>query len=275
MPATKALLWFVLLGTGAAVIFFLVFPKYQPAFLKSKIAELKGYTPAQTPNEAMEKFRDCIRARDYESAARYCAGQYADYIKMGAEPAARLVYEVDALGDAVNTVGINSPDSKHVLDRMQPFPKDFKFNIKQPVSDPEYRDLSKIWPDAFPSDSIKTLSDKVAWGQISFELLQPGEAKTGRMNFQSFEGKIFMTLVPDPSHWNGVVGLKKEGNEKGESWKIYFPMTTDIREKVDYLKANAGNYAQALKNVKYAIKHDAASKNEFEGELSKQLLDAK
>jgi hypothetical protein len=275
MPATKALLWFVVLGTGAAVIFFLVFPKYQPAFIRGKLAELKGYTPAQTPSEAMEKFRDCMRARDYESAARYCSGEYADYIKMGAEPASKLVSAVDALADNVNSNGINSPDAKYVLDRMQPFPKDFKFNVKTPVSDPEYRDLCKTWPAAFPADSIKTLADKVAWAQISFELLQPGEAKTGRMNFQSFEGKIFLTLVPDPSHWNGVVGLKKEGNEKSESWKIYLPMTPDLREKVDYLKQYGGNYVRALDNVKYSVKHDSATKNEFEGELSKQLLDAK
>jgi hypothetical protein len=265
----------VVLGTGAAVIFFLVFPKYQPAFIRGKIAELKGYTPAQTPSEAMEKFRDCIRARDYESAARYCSGEYADYIKMGAEPASRLVSEVDALADTVNTVGINSPDAKYVLDRLQPFPKDFKFTVKTGLSDPDYRALTVLWPAAFPADSIKTLSDKVAAAQITFDVLQPGEAKTGRMNFQSFEGKIFFALVPEPSRWNGLVGLKKEGNEKAESWKIYFPMTQDIREKVDYLKASAGNYARALNNVKSSVKHDAATKNEFEGELSKQLLDAK
>ena len=56
--------------------------------------------------------------------------------------------------------------------------------------------------------------------------------------------------------------------------KVPFPVV-DVESKTDYLKQNYGNYVQALKNVKYAVKRDAASKNDFETELSKCLVEAK
>jgi hypothetical protein len=264
---------------GVAVIGWFAFPKYRPEFAKKTLRDLSGYTPAKTPSEAVEKFRDCIRKRDYDTAVLYTGGPYKEYLLMGAEPAAKLAASVDDLAYNVNDMAkINSPDGKYVLDRMQPFPKDFKFSIHEPPTDQEFKTLYALFPADFPIDSIKTLSGKVAIGQISFDLMQPGENKAGRMNFSQFEGKIFLCLVPNPGEWTkvlGLVGLKEEGNDKDKGWKIYFPMWDDTRQKVDYLKQNYGNYCRALDNVSSSLKHDASTKADFETELSKQLNDAK
>jgi hypothetical protein len=135
-----------------------------------------------------------------------------------------------------------------------------------------------LFPADFPADSVKTVGQQSAAGWITFDLMQPGDPKSGRMSFGSFEPRIFLSLVPNLENWTkltGIVGLKESGNEQQKGWKIYFPMWDDTRSKIDYLKQNYGNYIRGLDNVKYAIKHDAASKSDFEGELSKQLMEAK
>jgi hypothetical protein len=276
MPATKALFGLVLLAVVVGSIVFVFFPDMRPGIVQSWIDTASGFTPAESPNQALEKFRDCIRTRNYKTATKYTAGDYKEYFSLAAAPASKLADAVDDLLYNVNdVVHINSPDAKYVLETMQPFPKDFEFTVTRPVSDSDYRKLSVLFPTEFPSDQIKVLGDKVALGVIKFKLAPPGDAKAGRMNMGSFEPKIFLTLVPVGVQWDGIIALKEEGNEKEKGWKIHFPLTNDVKLKVDYLKQNYGNYLQALKNVKYGIKHDAASKNEFESELSKQLIDAK
>jgi hypothetical protein len=275
MPATKAILWVVVLGAGVACLVFIFKPEWRPPLVQSWIDTAGGFTPAKTPSEAMEKFRECIRKRNYKTASKYVGGEYREYFSMAADSASKLADAVDDLLYNVTDVAhLNSPDGKYVLDSMQPFPKDFTFDVK-PVSDKEYRALAQAFPKDFPSDSMKVLGDKAAVGQITFELAKPGDPKAGRISTTGMDQRIFLALVPLGLKWDGLVGLKEEGNDKEKGWKIYFPMTPDVREKVDYLKSNYGNYTQALSNIKYSIKHDAAGKTEFEGELAKQLNNAK
>ena len=53
-----------------------------------------------------------------------------------------------------------------------------------------------------------------------------------------------------------------------------FP-ATNLSDFVDYLKQNYGNYVRALDNIKYSIKHDAATKSDFENQLHKEIREAK
>lgn len=249
MPATKALFWFALIGAGAAFLVFLVFPKYRPGFVKSAFRAASGHSPAATSTEAMERFHDCIRNRDYETAALYTGGEYKAYLEMAAEPANKLAGAIDDLLQNVNDVAhINSPDGKFVLGLLEPFPKNFKFDMKESKSGDE------------------------AIAVIAFDFGKPGDPKPNRTHF-NVEDSILLSLVPIP--WDGTVALKYEGNDKEKAWKIHFPVTPELRTKVDYLKQNYGNYVRALENIKYSIKHDAATKSDFENQLQKQLSDAK
>jgi hypothetical protein len=282
MPATKALFFVVILAAIVLSIVFTFFEDYRPGIVQNWIDQANGFTPAQSPNEAFEKFRDCIRKRNYKTAVKYVAGDYKEYFSMGAAPATKLADGVDDLKYNVNeVVHLNSPDANYVLDCLQPFPKDFEFTVEKPIPDQKYKILSQLFPSEFPANEIKVLGQSCGLGVITFKINAPGEAKSGRMNFGSFEPKAFLFLVPLSSiipqgiKWDGIVALKEEGNGKDKGWKIHFPLTPDVKLKVDYMKASYGNYVQAIKNVKYAIKHDAASKNEFESELTKYLTESK
>jgi hypothetical protein len=274
MQATKALFWVVVLAAGVACIVFVALPQYRPAFVKAWLRQASGFTPAKTASEAVEKFREAIRKRDYETAALYTGGEYKQYLEMGAEKGTKLGNAIDDLVSNVDTVGINSPDSKFVLFNLEPFPKDFEFNLTPSISARDYDVLSKAFPNEFPAGQMKSLGDKVAVGVIKLTPVGLGEAKPGRMNLNPGDPKITMAFVPLGPAWDGIVGLKEEGNDKETGWKIFVPLL-DVRQKVDYLKQNGGNYVRGLENVKYAIKHDAAAKSDFERELVKQITEAK
>jgi hypothetical protein len=282
MPASKALFFVVILAAIVLSIVFTFFEDYRPGVVQGWIDQANGLTPAESPNDAFEKFRKCIRERNYKSATKYVAGDYKEYFSMAAKPASKLADAVDDLQYTINeVVHLNSPDSNYVLECLQPFPKDFEFKVERPIPDAKYKALSQMMPNEFPIGEIKALGDHCALAIITFKIAAPGDAKSGHMNFNSFDSKGFLCLVPNSTiapagiKWDGVVALKEEGNEKDKGWKIHFPLTDDVRQKVDYLKKSYGNYVQGLKNVKYAVKRDAASKNEFETELSKQLVENK
>lgn len=278
MPATKALLWVVVLALIVSSIVFTFMPNLRPGFVQNLFDQASGFTPAQSPSEALEKFRECIRQRNYKSAVKYLDGDYREQFSKASEPATKLADEVDALLQAVQTTGLNAPAGKFVLERLQPFPKDFDFSTPQrPLKDDQYRLLSKLMPNYFPADQIKTLGDKVAMSTISLKLTAAAD-NSNRINMGAMEPKIFLSLVPGTMTkptWDGVVALMESGNDKERGWKIYIPLFTDVEPKVDYLKQNYGNYTQALKNIKQGVKNDAATKSTFESDLSKELVGAK
>src|SRR5437879_12435811 len=75
--------------------------------------EAKGYTAAQTPQEAIDKFRDAIKSRDYESAATYCGPEYAEQMRKGAKAAKELGEGIDDLLHAMDKHGVTQ-DRKSV-----------------------------------------------------------------------------------------------------------------------------------------------------------------
>src|SRR5262249_30302273 len=83
--------------------------------------------------------------------------------------------------------------------------------------------------------------------------------------------RIQFSCTPRP--WDGTVELRFEG-ERQKSWKIYLPVSYYLRESMDFLRDNGGNYAAALDRLKYSIKHEAATKADFENQLISELSKA-
>jgi hypothetical protein len=250
MQASKAFLWAALLCGGALLGFFAIFEDSRPDFVENWFRKARGITPAQTPTEALEKFRDCIRKRDYRSSVIYLGGEYAEYMRRDAKVAKQLGNAIDDLLHNVDEVAhINSPVGKLVLLQIDPFPKDFDYNLEK-SSDDEH--------------AVAVLRDRSGEG-LQFEK---------REYWGNIDRRIIRSLVPESPPWTGVVEIKNDG-AKDKGWKIYFPVTPDLQARADYLKQNYGNYLRALENIKYAIKHEAATKADFETQLRKQLEEAK
>lgn len=85
-----------------------------------------GYGPAKTPEEAIEKFKKAVRARDYPQAVKYVGGTYGEQLQRGAEAAKELGKAIDALGAAADKRGIKLTDKvKVLLVSIEPFPTSF------------------------------------------------------------------------------------------------------------------------------------------------------
>jgi hypothetical protein len=82
-----------------------------------------GYGPAKTPEEAIEKFKKAVKARNYDQAAKYVGGPYGEQLQRGASAFTELGKAIDALGGAADKRGIKLTDKvKVMLVSIEPFP---------------------------------------------------------------------------------------------------------------------------------------------------------
>jgi hypothetical protein len=254
MPAWKLLLLIIVVGTVGAFGLFLLVPSARPAIVKKWFRAAGGYTPAKTPNECLEKFKECMKARDYETASDlYLTGEYKEEMRKVAKQANKLGQAIDDLWhNAFEVANLNSPNAQLGLTLLDPFPKEIK------VRDIKHKE----------GEDKATAIIEISQDQLS----QLKEVKT--MAGWNADPRILLALVPEYFIPAAQVDLVYDG-EKEKSWKLNFPVTSALREKVAYLKDNHGNYVQAMNNLKYAVKHEAATKGDFENQLRTEISKAK
>lgn len=92
-----------------------------------------GAGPAKTPEEALDKFKKAVKARDYANAAKYLGGPYGEQMTRGADAATELGKAVDSIGYNAEKRGINLTDkAKSYLIAVEPFPATFEVaNLKK------------------------------------------------------------------------------------------------------------------------------------------------
>ncbi len=203
MPAYKALFMLIIVGAIVALGVFTFIPSLRPAFVEAWFQKASGFTPAQSPDEALDKFRNAMKARDFEAAKLYCTGDYLEQIKIAAEPARELAKALDAFSYTFKeTKKLKSDKVEYALRLLDPFPPVF-----------EVRDVKK--------DGNK------ATALIEFKYANT--VNPGYMANWGYDQRINNALVPA---WPLIsVGLKKEGTGKDEAWKIEFPpLTPQLRD---------------------------------------------
>jgi tetratricopeptide (TPR) repeat protein len=206
----------------------------------------EGFKPAGSPQEALELFRECLRARDYAAAARYCGGDYAAELNRSAAAAAKLGKAIDELSGDIETVGINSGKVRVVLAELEPFPREFKISgVKQSSAE---RAVARLDLQTLKAEDIDQFAAEVKKWQV--------------------DPRIISALAP------AVQNVDLEIRREGKEWKLHLPVDAGdktIKEKAAYLGMNVDNYVRALDCLRYAILHDAATKQELEEQTKKEL----
>jgi hypothetical protein len=248
--------------------------KKKPGAPESK--EATKFSPARTPEEALAKFHECMSQRDFAAAAKfYLGGKARQQFESAAESASKLSKAIDELDKALDVTRLNSPDGRFVLKSLQPFSKDFRFTVKASITDKDYAVIAASLPDEFPKDNAETLKERTTLGLVEFDMPKSGDPDKRRMKFALFESRILMSLCPIGARWDGVVALKEDGLGKDKGWRIYMPVPLTLKTKADYLKENYSKYEKALKQLTYAVHHDAMSAREFEDQLQNALTGTK
>jgi hypothetical protein len=248
MHAGKALL---LVLFGAAVVAAGVFtfvPSSRPPMVKKWFRHATGFAPAKTPTEAVDRFRDAIRKRDYETAAEFCDKDYREQMLKAAKQAKKLGDAIDSLLYNMDKNGVVNPKTKFTLRLLEPFPKTFKvLDIKE--------------------------KDKVAVATIQDDDPLPKLDSPLPSDFYEKHRHMIWSLLPVEADLNLPV-LELVKDDTGH-WKIKLPVMTRLRVSVDHLKDNATNYANAILQVRDEVKNNPVTKEQVQRELETRLNQSK
>jgi hypothetical protein len=208
------------------------------------------YVPAKTPAEAFDKFQAAVRARDFKLAAYYCGDDYAELMRKAAKGGTRLGKAVDNLRSVLELENIKTDNVAFILGQLEPFP-----------TETHLVDLN-----------CKEGSDR-ATGTITEETskLKPEAAKA--VGTWTVDRSMFRSLTQGfPT--NSAYEFRLEGKGSKASWKIMFPVTSDLRVATDKLRDHGPNFARALDKVKSEVKNDAATKSDVERRIKEELEEA-
>jgi hypothetical protein len=229
MKVTHVLIVLVLVGAVAAVV--LAFSGYIAiGFLNKKdLTKLvdqganvaTGYTPAKTPTEAMDKFRDAILARKYKTAATYCTKGYAEQLERVHEGAALLGEEIDRIERYADNKGIKTEKLGFFLHQLDPFPKNFKTG-PAPVEDAK--------------DKTK------AYGTY---ILEPVLLKAPPTELKDMDASMFFTTLRPPE----VFGAKIELVKDGDDWKLNIPTNALFETRIGEFKNKWKTYHTGLHSL--------------------------
>lgn len=238
MKVSHLLVGLVLLaGAGACVLVFagaLFIPSFDlfgwktPEISKKDLTNIvdkgtqtaSGYTPAKTPTEAMDKFREAIQNRKYKFAASYCTKPYGEQLERVVDGAAELGEEIDRIEKYADNKGIRTKKLTYFLHQLDPFPKNFKAGPA---------------PKEDPKDKNK------AYGTYLFEATV---IETPPTEINDMDRTMFITVLRPPQML-GTIDLLKEGEE----WKLNIVPDTGFPVRVGNFKDKWKTYYTGLHSL--------------------------
>jgi hypothetical protein len=254
MRASKALLYgLVLLAFTLAAYFGVAWHVrgVRAGPVNGWIRSAKGFGPAKSADDALDKFRQAIEKRDYDAASQYLSGDYKEWFDKGRDDAEALANEIDNLKSAMKKYGVKSDKGYFVLFLLEPFPAGFKYNVNKAPGDSAVATLS--W------------ADEIATHQGQY--LQGWQVDNRMWN--SLLPYVVDARVPLQ------VTVKKESDGH---WRIQIPTASGstlnyrhVRDTVDQLRKNGSNFKNALQGLKNDVKNEPQTKENFESSLKTKL----
>jgi hypothetical protein len=257
MHGIKVLIVIAIVAVVAAAGVFTFVPDSRPGVVKKWFRQFSGFGPAKTPTEAVDKFREAIKKRDYETAAEFCDTEYKEQLLKVASKAKKLADAIDALSDNMDKHGVNNPNTKFTLYLLEPFPKTFSVLDIQEKGNNAVATVGE--KDPAPKVDRPPPATFFAKHELMLGSLLP--VSYGAINLNTGRPIIYdkIDLVKD---------------ETG-AWKLKIPVTTRLRLSVDALKDNATNYANAIRKVNDEVKNDPVTKESVQTALERYLDESK
>jgi hypothetical protein len=212
---------------------------------KHAYRQAQGYTPAKTPQEAVDRFRAAIQKYDYENASLYLGGDYGEQMRRGGEAAGKLGAEIDSLLHQMKTREKTSEQCEYTLRMFAPFPTEF-----------EITDIKNQGDDK----ATGIITDKSAGG---FKNINPTQLPKIDPYLSHTFFRYPVTAVK--------IEFKLEGSGNEKSWKMHFPMNEEIRKSVERLNVKSADCVQTLKKVRHEVEHQPMTGKDLEGLLKAQM----
>jgi hypothetical protein len=245
----SSLVILVLVVAGAGYVFLIRPPWVQNLWRQ----HVKGYAPASTPTEAVDRFIKAVKDRDLESAATYCNAEYAALLKRGAAASAEMGAVIDKILEYGSNSGLATDKCIIFLSYLDAFPT----NIKMTAAPKEKGDIA------------------IAVCQLEVQGVK-GDIKDLQGFFsdlQSVDGRMFTRALMSPALINPR-GF--ELTKEGDAWKLKIPVPDAQVQAADYYISNYKAYHTGLTVFRRDVTNERyASKTEFERELLEVLQEAK
>jgi len=209
---------------------YIIFPSSRPAFVQGLFLRSKGFTPATSAEDALVKLNKAIRARNYEAAELYLAGEYAEYFARGRKRAEELAQAIDKVEESMAAHGVFSRQVTRMLYWMDPLPP-FRHAITREEEDDVIAVLN--WEEDADKANIPEPATHAVNPLLLHALLVSG---------RPLPREIAVRVVPD-----------------GGGWKVVFPVEDDerhVRDCVEALEARGATYRNALHAIRERIRLD-------------------
>jgi hypothetical protein len=248
MHGAKALFVLALVALVVAAGVFTFVPSLRPGPVKKWFRTASGFTPATSPEDALDKFKRALEKRDFETAALYCSGDYKEFIEKGSGDGKEIGDAVDALRAVMKDHGVKSDKAEFMLFSLDPFPP-------------------------FKIENVKKDGEEKATAQLNWTEEVLKHAGQGNPGWQ-INPRIYTSMLPRvASNIPLDVALKKGADG---SWTVVLPVQVverHMRDQIEYLRKNATNYRNALASLKTDVKNDPATKEKenFEKALQTKL----
>jgi hypothetical protein len=236
-----------LIGGGVYVI--VVKPEWVMPYVKQAQREAMGYKPAKTPQEALDRFASAVKDRDYETAATYLSGDYAEQMSKGAKAARSLALAIDNLSSfMVDEKKMSSAKVKLALHQLEPFPKLIK-----------------------PVEVKESQSGDTATAYLLEDVDAPTEIVTESWSIDPLIPRALVRGWPAKV----PVELRKEGDGDAKHWKMYLPMNEQLRLCVSRLVEKGGNYSRGLETFDKELHVEATTMADCERRLKQVIEESK
>jgi hypothetical protein len=257
MHGAKTLFVVALIALAVAAGVFTLVPSTRPGFVEKWFRTASGFTPATSPEDALDKFKRALEKRDYKTAATYCSGEYKEFIEKGHEDAKGIADAVDNLRSVTKAHGVKSDQADLILFLLDPFPADFKI------------------------ESVKKEGEEKATARLNWLLevrkyVAEGDA-TKNLHW-NINNRAWSSLLPVAVSVVPQLQVELKRGSDG-SWTIVMPVYNGdrhMRDQVEFLRKNATNVRNGLDSLKTDVKNDPATreKQSYESSLRTKLESA-
>jgi hypothetical protein len=208
---------------------------------------VKGYGPADTPQEAADRLKKALKNRDFKNAARYFTSTYAEQLRRGHKSARAMTKKMDDLSYQMEQRGYHTDESKLLFVLLDPFPSDLSITIDKATSD-----------DAVANIVLANLP-KLRYEQSS-----------GYWQLDSQMSNVFWQGVVNPRTLGFAVKVKKEKN----GWKFDVPVPPVMQRSVERMNDKYKDYENAFKVLSMEVKNDPDVKENVRKRLKELIEEA-
>ncbi len=219
--------------------------------LTGATAKARGFTPAKTPEEAMEKFREAIERREYQYAAIYCTKPYADFLEKSHENASNLGSIVDKFRNWGDEKSLLTDKLIIALYQIDPFPSNFVVK-----------------------GTTKEVNGK-ATGEFQWITPSPTTRKpnvTIIEDLKDMDPRMFTNVLAF-GMFSGKMALVKEE----DAWKIDVPMNAAWQGEINYFNERSKHYTNRLRGFWDDVNNQryAGESTGYQSDIFQKFRDAK